>query len=124
MIRPAGLKGYELSRPVPKSKRKRVSKGRTGPGSRKRGSGLTREIGQLSEWLPTFQSGEAAAREITTRLVRENSLVLAGIWRLEGDGSLVQTRAVKCTSPPLPRDLRRVGRHGSLIWQTAKKRLP
>ena len=107
-----------------KSKRKRVSKGRTGPGSRKRGSGLTREIGQLSEWLPTFQSGEAPAREITTRLVRENSLVLAGIWRLEGDGSLVQTRAVKCTSPPLPRDLRRVERDGSLIGQTARKWSP
>ena len=77
-----------MNRPVRKSKRKRTSKGRTRPGSRATVSALTREIGQLSEWLPTLQSGETATREITTRLVREHSLVLAGIWRLEADGSL------------------------------------
>lgn len=113
-----------MSRPVPKSKRKRASKGRTRPGSRTTGSGLTLKIGQLSEWLPTLQSGEAAAREITTRLVREHSLVLAGIWRLEADGSLVQTRAVKCASSPLPRDLRRLKPDDSLIGRTARKRSP
>ena len=113
-----------MNRPVRKSKRKGASKGRRNPGPRATVSAWTREIGQLSEWLPTLQSGETATREITTRLVREHSLALAGIWRLEADGSLAQTKAVKCASSPLPRDLRRLKPDDSLIGRTARNRSP